>query len=256
MLIGVGRMAYNRSRSWLEMREKVLIGVFGVLLVIAAGSSSAYACVCASPSVCEGHSLAEQVFVGTLISKEREEKDGREVIVARFRTGKVFKGVRGELTKTVHFSGGGCEPMLSIGEKYLVFDIPVSVKYSLFCNPTRRLRDAAAFLKYARYAAKHPNDFSISGHVIGLPASSLAKASVKLSYNGRETILRLNAVGEYAATIPAGSSYTVEITFANQITGSVKRLASSQVVDGRTISFSSVSLRGSCDDRRIELKEH
>ena len=105
------------------MKKNALLIFVAAWLLSMILTSSAFGCVCTSPSVCEAYSLAERVFIGRLVSKETRDENGREVIIAKFKSGKVFKGDSAERVKVVAFSGGGCEPTLLVGEKYIVFDI-------------------------------------------------------------------------------------------------------------------------------------
>jgi hypothetical protein len=209
------------------------------------------ACTCETPEVCQAFARAEKVFVGELIRVKTNTVENLDMITAEFRVNKGFKGKMEEI-ESVNFTGGGCEPMLTVGQKYFVYKDPPT-RLSLVCNQTRDLQYAKPDLAYARSIIANRPIFTIGGVIEGLTKLELAKVRVTILEGGRKSFLKVDKTGRFALVSKRHGDFGIEILLPSESNIWLRQLGEIKEIHGKKVEYSTRFTPNACDFRTIQI---
>lgn len=236
----------------LNGRNDWLLWTFATVFLWGVSDVEVSACNPAVPVLCQAHSRADAVFVGTLIKVETVVNYPIKQIDAHFEVEKVYKGKTDKI-EVVRFKAGDCDPQITeIGEKYFVYKEPFSPR-SPVANMTGRYIPGMPAEKYAASLSQETPIFTVSGQIFGISDEERKKLRVIVRVGKKVYRLPLSEGGYFEQIVRSRNEIIVKVElpyFANVHTEILKEVFDS---DDQEISYSLQFAPNDCDFRTISV---
>lgn len=238
------------------------ISIFFALVGSMTSVARVSACVCGEYGTppCAAYSRADAVFVGTVLSvnKEKPSENSWPMVRIEFGIDEAFKNISGKTVQVWASTDTDCSSKYEIGDRLFVYTHKDSTtkRWNIWdCDRTTSLDSADEDLSYARQAIKGLSKQGVSGMLRLNGYEVMPGMKVVVEKDQKKYTGKTDAQGRFNIELPASGNYTIRASVPFSA-GALSRRSSveEKTTEAESVFSYSVDLpKGECDYRELEV---